>query len=932
MRKLGFYLNLLYLLFQMLRKVIFIVSLSLLYFQARAQGEFFGTVLEESSEEPIFGGYVFIKSLEGETITTAVTDFDGKFRIAKPDEREFYLEITYIGFKTIRQKLTSDNEGNLGRFFMEEEGELLEAFEITAPPTLGEVKRDTVSFNAGAYKTRPEADADELVRKMPGVIIQDGVIQVQGENVEEILVDGRPFFGDNPAAALKNLPAEVIDRIEFLDRQGDEAQLTGFDDGETIKTINIITKKGRRSGRFGKFYAGYGTDNNYIAGGNMNFFNEGQRLTILGLSNNINQQNFASDELSGAMGSDNRRGGGGGLAVGQMPGITRTNAIGINFSDEYLDKKLKVSASYLFNDRDNVLNRVSSREYILPNDSLQLYNENRFNQNQSQNHRFNMRIDYDISEKHRMIIRPRLSYEKGTALNQLQAVNLFDQNTPISGNNNITNSTRDNLNFGNSLTYSYRFNKPGRTLSTNIYTGTFNNSRQDDLVAVNQNFITGNIDSLIQFSNNTSSGMNYNVNFSYTEPLGERSQLRLNYRVSNNLSETLQEVMRQEQETGLTRLDSTLTNHFDNSYRTQRMGIGYRFNNDRLRIFTNLRYEIADIDSDRLFPGFENTRRNFKNILPRAVLTYEFSELSNLRIDYRTGTNPPSIRQLQDVLDNSNPLQITFGNPDLNQEYSHRLFARFRRINPETNRSLMVFIAGQMTNDFIGNETYIATRDTLLQGDVFLSQGGQLSRPVNLDNFWNVRSYISYGFPLKFIKSNFNYNSNFRIDNRPGIINGQINNNTNTRVGQGFVLSSNISRSIDFLISTNGDYNMVRSSLQESLNNNFYQQRSRVDFFWNFAGGFFFSNNVNHLLYAGLGEDFDQSIWLWNMDLGFRFPPSRKAEIKLTVFDLLNENLSINRNVTDVFIEDVRTQVLRQFFMVTFTYNLRRFGGVNMPL
>lgn len=913
-------------------KFILFVCLSLMFFQAEAQGEFYGAVLEENSEETIFGGYVFIKSVDGKTINTAVTDLDGKFRIANPDLKEFIMEITYLGFKTHRIKLNQDSERNLGKIFMEEEGELLEAFEITASPSLGEVKRDTVSFNAAAYKTRPEADADELVRKMPGVIIQDGVIQVQGENVEEILVDGRPFFGDNPAAALKNLPAEVIDRIEFLDRQGDEAQLTGFDDGETIKTINIITKKGRRAGRFGKFYGGYGTDNNYLSGGNMNFFNEAQRLTILGLSNNINQQNFATDELSGAMGSDNRRGGGGGLAVGQLPGITKTNAIGINFSDEYLENKLKVSASYLFNDRDNVLNRVSSREYILPNDSLQLYNESRSNQNQSQNHRFDMRIDYDISDKHRMIIRPRLSYEKRTSINQLQAANLFDQNTVISGNDNITNSTLDNLNFGNSLTYSYRFNKLGRTLSTNIYTGSSNDNRQEDLVAVNQNFLTGNIDSLIQFSNNSSSGMNYNINVSFTEPLGERSQLRFNYRVSNNSSETLQEVLRQEQETGLTRLDSTLSNQFDNTYRTQRMGIGYRFNNDRLRIFTNLRYQEADIDSDRLFPGFENTRRNFKNILPRAVLTYEFSELSNIRIDYRTNTDAPSIRQLQDVLDNSNPLQITFGNPDLKQEYSHRLFTRFRRVNPETNRSFMMFIAGQLTSDFIGNETYLASRDTLLQGEVFLSQGGQLSRPLNLDNFWNIRSYISYGFPIKFIRSNFNYNSSLRINNRPGIINSQINNNTNTRIGQGFVLSSNISRTLDFLVSTNGDYNLVRSSLQESLNNNFYQQRSKLDLFWNFTGGFFFSNNVNHLLYAGLGEDFDQSIWLWNMDLGFRFPPSRKAEIKLTVFDLLNENLSIDRNVTDVFIEDVRTQVLQQFFMVTFTYHLRRFGGVDMPL
>ena len=914
-------------------RTFFLLFLSISFSQTFAQDKFHGTVLEKNSDEPIFGGYVLIKDSNNETIHSEITDLDGTFSIQVPDLSEFVLEFSYIGFKSVRLDLTADSQRDLGVIYLEEEGELLEAFEITADVFSGEVKRDTVSFNAAAYKTRPEADADELVRKMPGVIIQDGVIQVQGENVEEILVDGRPFFGDNPAAALKNLPAEVIESIEFLDRLGDEAQLTGFDDGETIKTINIITKKGRRQGRFGKFYGGYGTDNNYLAGGNMNFFNEAQRITVLGLSNNINQQNFATDELSGAMvGGGGRRGGGGDLSVGQQPGITRTNAVGLNFSDEYLGSKLKVTGSYLYNHRDNVLNRNSSREYILPNDSLQLYNETRNNQNVSQNHRFNMRIDYDISDKHRMIIRPRLSFEKRDAINQLQATNLFDRNTPISENNNTTTSTRENLNFGNSLTYSYKFDKRGRTLSTNIYTGAYNNTSQADLVAVNQNFLTGRTDSLIQFSNNASSGWNYNINMSYTEPLGERSQLRANYRISNNISDTRQEVLRQEQETGIVRLDSTLSNEFENLYRTQRAGLGYRFGNDKLRIFANLRYQLANIDSDRIFPGFENTQRSFQNILPRMRMDYTFSDMSTLRFDYRTGTNAPSIRQLQDVLDNSNPLQISNGNPNLNQEYSHRIFTRFRRINPETSKSLMVFFSGRVTNDFIGNETFITPRDTLLQGDVFLSQGGQFNRPVNLENYWDARTYVSYGFPIKAIKSNMNLNSNVRISNRPGIINEQKNNNTNTSVGQGFVLSSNISRRIDFNLSTEGTYSMVRSSLQETLNNNFYQQRSRLDFFWNFAGGFFFSNNVNHLIYSGLGEDFDQSIFLWNMDLGFRFPPSRKAEIKLTVFDLLNQNVSINRNVTDVYIEDVRTQVLQQFFMLTFTYNLRRFGGVDMPL
>ncbi|EON75797.1 hypothetical protein ADIS_3688 [Lunatimonas lonarensis] len=900
--------------------------------QVLGQEFFTGKVLDKQTKDELFGAYVFLKTDDGETLSSTYTDFDGSFRIKKPSESEFFVEVSFIGYKTFREKMKAPTGTLLGTFEIESDGQELEAFEISADALGGEVRGDTVAFNAAAFKTRPEADADELVRKMPGVVIQNGVIQVQGEEVKEILVDGRPFFGDNPAAALKNLPAEVIERVEFLDRRGDEAQLTGVDDGETIKTINIITKPDKRAGRFGKFYGGYGTDGNYLAGGALNLFNGPQRLSILGLSNNINQQNFGSDELGNLETDDSRRGGGSDLTVGNLPGITNTNALGVNFSDEYLDEKMKVTGSYFFNNRDNVLNRLSSREYILPNDSLQLYNESRYSQTVTQSHRMNVRIDYKINERHAIILRPRFGYDKSNSTNIRDAVNLFDRDNPISRNDNITDHTRESMNFGNSFIYRYRFAKKGRALSTSLYTSTYDSKSNSDLVAVNENYLSNRLDSLIQFRRNTYNSLYYSASVNFFEPLGEKSNLRFNYRITNNLSDTDQQVTAREQESGIIRLDSALTNIFENGYMTQWAGVGYSFRSEKVSVFSNLDFQSAKIDSDRLFPGFENTQRDFTNVLPRLVVNYQVGELSSLRVDYNTQTTAPTIRQLQDVISNSNPLQVSNGNPDLDQEYSHRMFVRFRRINPETNRSFMVFVYGNFRNSFIGNETFVANRDTLLQGEVLLPQGGQYSRPVNLDNYWFTRGHMSYGFPLKFMKSNLSVNSGLRMNNRPGIINGSKNFNRNTGLSQGINLSSNINERVDFNLSSTGTYTMVSSSLQPDLNNNFYTHSTRADLFWNFVGGLFIGGSTNHLVYSGLGEDFDQSILLVNTEIGFRIPPSRKTEIKLTIFDLLNQNTSIDRNVTDVFVEDVRTQVLQQYFMLTLTYNLRRFGGYNMSL
>lgn len=906
--------------------LLFLITTSSIF----AQQQFTGTIIDSQTKEPLFGAYVFLKNQDGETLKSTYTDFDGKFKIDRPIVKDFLIELSFIGYQVFQKKIIAPEGSDLGIFEIVSDGQELEAFELSADALTGEVRGDTVAFNANAFKTRPQADADELVRKMPGVVIQNGVIEVQGEEVKEVLVDGRPFFGDNPAAALKNLPAQVVLRIEFLDQKSDESRLTGFDDGETIKTINIITKPDMRAGKFGKFYGGYGTDNNYIGGGNMNFFNGAKRLSILGLSNNINQQNFGGDEL-GSLESD---GGGSndGLTVGELPGITNTNALGANFSDEYLDEKLKVTGNYLFNDRDNVLNRSSSREYILPNDSLQLYNEDRNSQTRTQSHRFSARIDYKINEKHALILRPRIGLDFRNSVNLRDASNLFNENTIISQNQNKTVSTRESMSFKNSLNYRYKFDKEGRALSTYIYTSTYGSESGSDLVAVNINVQNSNVDSLVQFRQNIYNSFYYSSGISFYEPLSEKSRLRFGYRVSNNGSDTNQDVEIQEAETGLTRIDSALTNQFENKYTTHRGGAGYSYQSEKLSIYSNFQYEAAAIDSDRIFPGFENTKRSFTNFLPRAVINYQSGEFSNIRIDYNTDTDAPSIRQLQDVISNANPLQISNGNPNLKQEYSHRLFTRYRKINPETNRSLMFFIYGNVRMDYLGNETFIASQDTLIQKDVLLRQGGQYTRPVNLDNYYVFRLYGSYGFPLKFMKSNLSINSSFTTRNRPGIINGQLNTNKNTSYRQGINLSSNISESIDFNLSSRGSFNWVRSSLQESLRNNYYTHNTRADLFWNFVGGVFVGTSVNHQLYTGLGEDFDRSILLTNIDIGYRIPPSNKTELKLTVFDLFNQNASIDRNVTDVYIEDVRTQVLKQFFMLTVTYNLRRFGGYDMAL
>ncbi|MEX2565174.1 MAG: outer membrane beta-barrel protein, partial [Cyclobacteriaceae bacterium] len=259
--------------------------------------------------------------------------------------------------------------------------------------------------------------------------------------------------------------------------------------------------------------------------------------------------------------------------------------------------------------------------------------------------------------------------------------------------------------------------------------------------------------------------INYNNSWSMFHDVKLRKISIMSMEVTRCKETTKQEVSHREMESTLFELDSTLSNEFENTYLQHEAGLGYRYNKDKIRIYSSFDYEISILDSDRLFPGFENTKRTFKNFVPRMVFIYDMNENTNIRLYYRGDTDAPSVRQLQDVIDNSNPIQISTGNPDLEQEYEHRLYTRIRTVDPETPKSFFMYMGGRIRNNYLGNATYIAARDTLIQGDVLLRQGGQLNRPENLDKYWDIRSYFSFGFPLKFIKSNLNLSARANISN-----------------------------------------------------------------------------------------------------------------------------------------------------------------------
>lgn len=915
--------------------------------QARPERKFTGQVIDGAAKTPMIGANVLIKTVTDSLLRGTVTGADGRFEIARPFIPEVKVEITFLGYKTITKIHSMREPVELGELILLEDTKVLGEVLVQGVSVVGEQKGDTTSFNANAFKTQTNAQAEDLIRKMPGITFQGGQIQAQGEQVQKILVDGREFFGSDPNIALRNLPADAIDRVEVLDQRSDQSRLTGFDDGSYTKTINIILRSDKKNGSFGRTYAGYGNDDRYAAGGSVNFFKGDQRISVLGLFNNINQQNFSSQDLAGltanasagagrggAMGGMGGGGFGGGqwggggnsnFLVGNSGGIVTTNAMGLNYSDKW-GKKVNVTGSYFFNNTANSLRQITNRETVVNANLRQFYEENLINTVKNSNHRANARIEADLNEKNSIVLTPSLSFQDNSTFSDRDALTRNSLGDSLSALRSISNANTKAVNLSNNLTYRYKFDKKGRTLSTEVFTAWSNRDQDSDLLAASREFRRNLLDTATQETYSLNEGFNYRINLTFTEQLSKNAIGTFGYQVGNNATVADQKTYQLDEERKAL-LDTALSNEFDNKFLTQRLRSGYAYNKDAWSVNVNMDYQNARLDNEAFFPVPGTFNRNFNNFLPSANLNYRNRKTGfSWRVRYRTSTNEPSVAELQNVVNNQNPLNLRVGNPDLGQSYNHNIFANISKINLEKSRTLFLFVTHSVTSDFIGNSTFLTTQDTLINNEILLRSGGQLSRPVNLDGNFRSSFFLTYGAPLKKLKTQFNINTRVSFNRTPGLINGVSNLNDNTTLSQGLTFNSNISQNVDFSISTTGSYNIVNSSLQQNLNNNFYQQESTMRLYFSSKNGkFFMGNNVAHSLYSGLSEGFNQNFWLWNMEGGFRFAKNNKAEIKAVLFDVLNQNNSISRTISDVAVTDVFTNVLTRYGMITFTYILGNF-------
>ncbi|MDD2475819.1 MAG: outer membrane beta-barrel protein [Dysgonamonadaceae bacterium] len=905
-----------------MKKLFIILSASLIFsFFANAQsssesGSISGKLIDDISKEPISEANIRILAQKDSTyITGKASGKDGSFSIPIKNGN-YIVHVSYVGYAEVYKDAEVSNSSSnvrLGTISMQDDNLLLDEATVTAKAVEIVVRGDTIEYNADSYKVTESAVIEDLLKKMPGVEIdKDGKITVNGRDIKKILVDGKEFFSDDPKVASKNLPAKMVDKLQVLERRTDMSMMTGFDDGDEETVINLTVKPGMKEGVFGNAFAGYGSQDRYEANAMVNYMREGDQLTFLGGLNNTNNAGFSdlASAMFGSMGGGRRgRGGWGGSS-----GITKSASGGLNFSKEFSEKlTLGGNVRYGDTDTDNI-SKVYTQNLLSSGNTFE--RETNQSNNYSQNINMDFRMEWTPDTLTKFIFRPNASF--------------YNNNRTETGEFSTINAETDTINYGNSDYYSEgtgkniggtlegsrQLGKNGRVISFSIGGGisdsentgtnlsnTFYSTRPDDII--NQRFT------------NTNSSHNMRAYASYVEPLGNNNFLQLAYNYRFNYSESDKDTRTKDDNNQYTILDTTYSKRLENNFYNQNVELNFRSSREKYNYMFGVSMQPSK-SASQTFIGdslINDFTQNVINFAPMAQFNYMWSRQNNLRINYNGSTNQPSVTQLSSVVDVSDPLNISYGNPNLKPAFNHNMRIRYRMFDPEKNRSYMFMTnAGFSVNDIVSYR--ITDKET----------GKKESTYENVNGNWNANARFMTNQPLGNIKFTAFSMTFVSYNNSNGFSNGE--KNTSKRLNLGETLGVNY-RSDLFDLSARGNvsYSKVDNTLPGQQNQEYFNYGGGAQTTIYLPFDFLIESDINYSTNSGYADGFEQKELLWNAALSKQLFKQKNGTIRFKIYDILKQKSDISRSVTSNYIRDTTTNTLTSYFMFHFVYRFNIFKG-----
>ena len=882
-----------------------------------------GKVIDETTKEPLEASTVYAESIQDSTMVSyTISDQTGNFVLDLNSAQEkLNLFITYNGYTPVKKVITLSKKSiALGEIALALQAEQLEGVSVVGERVPIKISKDTLEFNANSFKTRPDANVEDVLKKLPGVEVDtDGKITVNGKEVNKVLVNGQVFFSDDPKVATKSLPKEIIDKIQISDTKSKTQEFTGDDgDGET-KTINITIKKDKNKGYMGRASLGYGTDERYQVNGLLNYFKDKERISFIASSNNINNAGFSFDEIYDMVG--NTRGGydianSNGLINNYGRGITTSSTIGASYANAQKDA-YELSANYFFAYSDSYNDQKTSRENLLPEGSFFTNSVSRFDGSTNSNSG-SADLEFDIDETLRVSIEPSLNV---TRANSMDTSNTTSTNVDGElSNSNDVQTLDDGLqrNFSNSLNIIKKLDTLGKFVRVTFSNNNSKNENESNFQSTREIFgDDASVESVNQFTTTNNRNDTYEIGVSYRQPLGNEFFLDFGYGYEDMKQRNENDVLDfNENTSSYDNFNDALSTDFEFSNTQQTPSLGIRRDGEKWRWRVGADYALTDINNDDYL--HEGTfERSYENLLLNASSSYRFNQNMRFRINYRTNIQVPSVGQLQPVININNPLNIRQGNPDLDVSKTHRLSLNFNNYNWRERTGLFLYAGGEIQDDKVVSVT--TTDENFLRTTTFTNVNGNYNAYLGFGYSKQIKKDTTYTVKLNF-HPNINYNKDVSFNNGQELISKRFS--VSPRISTTFNYLELVEIEPGYNISYNNTkYNIDRFDDIEFIS---HTASLRTTTYW--PGNVVWGNDINYNYNGNVSDDFDKDALFWNMSLGYQFF-KKKATFKVLAYDLLNQNNNVSRSTGADYIQDYQSTVLTQYFMASFSYKFDQFGG-----
>ncbi|WP_424493196.1 outer membrane beta-barrel protein [Salinimicrobium sp. GXAS 041] len=899
------------------------------YAAAAQQFEITGKIVDQEEGFPLESATIFVERIaDSSLVAYTISDKEGNFSIEGSENVDsLRLAGSYAGYMPLNRVISLDRRIiDLGPVEMQVATNLLGEVTVVSNRAPVTVKSDTLEFNAASFNTRQNANLEDVMKKLPGVEVDSqGNITVNGKPVSRILVNGKEFFGDDPKIATKNLPKEIIDKIQVVDTKTKTEEFTGKAGNPDDKTINITIQEDKNRGYFARATAGGGTDERYELSGIGNYFQDELRVSALASSNNINSSGFSFDEVYDMMGRGgvNRmsfNGNGGfsinGQSFGTGGGITKSETAGLNFTNEW-DEKFEVNANYFFGKNDTETSSIVERETFLPDRNFFTNSVSEGNV-VNDSHRANLRFEFEPDTLTRISVRPAIQINDGFSVRSQVSESLENGNLI---NNSATQDNEDiySSNFSNRIDIIRRFGGRGAYLQLDFENTNNLQENENRFFSERMTYENGILESTDirnQFIEEENQTDEYSLGLTQRSVLADKLFLDLSYEFNTENSNNERAVYDFDESTGeYSNFNQDLSNAFEVKSIKHIPNAGLNYEGSKWRTSLNVGLLNTSLKTEN-FIAETSLDKNYNNLYVSSNVRYEIKRGSSLYLYYRNDTDIPSVRQLQPVEDITNPTNIIIGNPDLDPAFSHRFNLGYHNFDFATRSGISTYASVSFTEDDVvpytitGEDLLSVTTYTNVDGGVDANLGASYSKRYKKQErefSYRLGANVNYSRQVGFSNTR-KFNAD-RYGFRPSIRLGYTLNE---------IIELNPRYELNYVL-TNYDINMNRE--EEYTNHTIGVEATS---YW--PENVVFGNDFSYNYFGNVAPGFDPTAILWNMSLGYQFL-DEDATLKLKVYDLLNENVSTSRTTGDNYVQDTQELILEQYFMLSFTLKLSKFGG-----